>query len=37
MLLCHSEKDIRHRGEYKTNSNSVAAFDENGIQIGIVF
>lgn len=25
------------RGQYKTNSNSVAAFDENGTQIGIVF
>lgn len=36
-LLRHSEKDERHRGQYKTNSNSVAAFDENGIQIGIVF
>jgi len=37
VLLRHSEKDARHRGQYKTNSNSVAAFDENGIQIGIVF
>lgn len=36
-LLRHSEKDERHRGEYKTNTNSVAAFDENGVQIGIVF
>ncbi|QNP49288.1 Fic family protein [Diaphorobacter aerolatus] len=36
-LLRYSEKDERHRGQYKTNSNSVAAFDENGIQIGIVF
>ncbi len=36
-LLRHSEKDARHRGQYKTNSNSVAAFDENGTQIGIVF
>ncbi len=36
-LLRHSEKDVRHRGHYKTNSNSVAAFDENGVQIGIVF
>ena len=36
-LLRHSEKDARHRGHYKTNSNSVAAFDENGTQIGIVF
>ena len=37
ILLRHSEKDSRHRGQYKTNSNSVAAFDENGSQIGIVF
>ena len=37
ILLRHSEKDERHRGGYKTNSNSVAAFDENGTQIGIVF
>jgi Fic family protein len=36
-LLRHSEKDARHRGQYKTNTNSVAAFDENGVQIGIVF
>lgn len=36
-LLRYSEKDDRHRGEYKTLSNSVAAFDENGKQIGIVF
>jgi Fic family protein len=36
-LLRHSEKDERHRGEYKTLSNSVAAFDEDGKQIGIVF
>jgi Fic family protein len=37
MLLRHSEKDTRHRGQYKTNSNSVAAFDENGMQLRIVF
>lgn len=36
-LLRYSEKDSRHRGNYKTNSNSVAAFDESGTQIGIVF
>ena len=36
-LLKYSEKDTRHRGEYKTSSNSVAAFDEDGQQIGIVF
>lgn len=36
-LLIHSEKDARHRGSYKTMSNSVVAFDENGAQIGVVF
>ena len=36
-LLRHSQKDERHRGQYKTNSNSVAAFDADGVQIGIVF
>ena len=37
ILLQYSQKDEWHRGGYKTNSNSVAAFDENGTQIGIVF
>jgi len=37
VLLRYSEKDSRHRGNYKTAANSVAAFDENGTQIGIVF
>ncbi|MHB1587268.1 MAG: Fic family protein [Acidiferrobacteraceae bacterium] len=37
ILLCYNEKDAWHRGNYKTNSNSVAAFDETGAQIGIVF
>ena len=37
ILLRHSDKDSRHRGQYKTNSNSVAVFDENGNQIGMVF
>jgi hypothetical protein len=36
ILLAFSQKDERHRGHYKTHSNSVAAFDENGVQIGIV-
>jgi Fic family protein len=36
-LLQFSEKDGHHRGEYKKTSNSVAAFDESGKQIGIVF
>jgi Fic family protein len=37
ILLRYSEKDSWHRGNYKTHSNSVAAFDEQGSQIGIVF
>jgi len=37
VLLRYSEKDAWHRGDYKTHSNSVAAFDETGAQIGIVF
>lgn len=37
ILLRHSEKDAHHRGQYKTHSNSVAAFDGNGTPIGIVF
>ncbi len=36
-LLAYSQKDEWHRGNYKTSSNSVAAFDKNGQQIGIVF
>jgi len=36
-LLKYSEKDAHHRGNYKTQSNSVAAFDDTGKQVGIVF
>ena len=36
-LLRYSDKDERHRGEYKTLPNNVAAFDAKGRQIGIVF
>src|SRR5665647_604777 len=36
LLVC-SEKDAWHRGNYKTTSNSVVAFDENGAQMGVVF
>ncbi len=36
-LLLHSDKDERHRGNYKTTPNSVAAFDAEGKLIGIVF
>lgn len=37
ILLSHSSKDIDHRGEYKTSSNRVAAFDANGHEIGSIF
>lgn len=36
-LLGHSDKDTRHRGQYKTTANSIAAFDGAGRQIGVVF
>ena len=36
-LLVYSDKDERHRGSYKVAPNSVVAFDENGVQVGIVF
>ena len=36
-LLLHSDKDARHRGIYKNVPNSVAAFDAEGKEIGIVF
>jgi Fic family protein len=36
-LLRHSDKDERHRGEYKRSSNSVAAFDADGNPVGVVF
>jgi Fic family protein len=36
-LLRHSDKDQRHRGEYKSLRNDVGAFDATGQMIGIVF
>jgi Fic family protein len=36
-LLRYSDKDERHRGEYKTLRNDVGAFDATGKMIGIVF
>lgn len=36
-LLQYSEKDERHRGEYKKQANNVGAFDADGKMIGIVF
>ena len=37
VLLKYSEKDARHRGEYKKFPNSVEAFDEEGRSAGVVF
>lgn len=36
-LLTYSEKDAWHRGNYKTSTNNVVAFDEDGNQLGVVF
>jgi Fic family protein len=36
-LLRYSNKDERHRGQWKNLDNHVAAFDSKGKQIGIVF
>lgn len=36
-LLRYSEKDTRHRGEYKTLSNGVEAFTPEGESIGVIF
>jgi Fic family protein len=36
-LLKYSNKDERHRGEYKTLRNDVAAFDAAGKNLGVVF
>ena len=37
MLLRHSTKDERHRGEYKKLANNVEAFDADGKSVGVVF
>lgn len=37
ILLKYSHKDVRHRGNYKTLSNSVEAFDGEGRSIGVIF
>ncbi|MCL2443031.1 MAG: Fic family protein [Treponema sp.] len=37
ILLQYVGKDTKHRGKYKTLCNSVAAFDTQGKEIGIVF
>jgi Fic family protein len=36
-LLVYSEKDSWHRGSYKTSTNNVVAFDEDGRQLGVIF
>jgi len=36
-LLRYSEKDERHRGQWKTHDNHVAAFDADGKEVGTVF
>lgn len=36
-LLSHSQKDEWHRGNYKTSSNRVAAFDDAGREIAVIF
>lgn len=36
-LLVHVDKDLAHRGNYKTHTNSVVARDEAGKVVGIVF
>lgn len=37
MLLRHSTKDERHRGEYKKLPNNVEAFDADGKSVGVIF
>jgi len=36
-LLKFSDKDTRHRGEYKKHSNQVEAFDSTGKSVGVIF
>ena len=36
-LLQYSDKDVRHRGEYKTLPNSIEAFTPEGDSVGVVF
>jgi len=37
ILLKHSPRDERHRGEYKKLPNNVEAFDQHGRSIGVIF
>lgn len=36
-LLVYADKDVRHRGDYKTHPHHVAAFDEAGNQVATIF
>ncbi len=36
-LLKYTDKDERHRGEYKKMENSVEMFDESGKSVGVIF
>lgn len=36
-LLKYSSKDERHRGNYKTHTNHVSAFDADGNELGVIF
>lgn len=37
ILLDHSDKDSRHKGEYKFGSNRVEAVDQSGNVVGVIF
>ncbi|MEE9392649.1 MAG: Fic family protein [Planctomycetota bacterium] len=37
ILLRHSQKDERHRGDYKSLPNHVVAIDAQGNQVGVIF
>ena len=37
VLLKHSPRDERHRGEYKKLPNNVEAFDQHGRSVGVIF
>ncbi|MCA9683457.1 MAG: Fic family protein, partial [Myxococcales bacterium] len=37
LLLRHSDKDDWHRGNYKSTTNSVVAYDGEGVQLGVIF
>lgn len=37
VLLRHSSKDERHRGDYKKLANNVVAIDASGNEVGVIF